>query len=165
MTELDKSQMLIQQKQEKLLEMYEGKIQALLQEKLDNLITEEEYSDQKEDVRRIFLHQFNENLKEVDITTPELHFSNLVTKALLGQVRRAFGCYQAVENLRPVLQQYNHQLGEPVLESSFKSTFDIIEKLEKLNLTMELMVNLGFKQSAIDRVVSNMVDREFPGKR
>lgn len=165
MTDLDKSQLLIQQKQTRLLEMYEGKIQALLQEKLDNLITEDEYKDKQEDIRRIFLHQFNENLKEVDITTPEIHFSNILTKSLLGQVRRAFGCYQAVENMRPVLQQYNHQLGEPVLESSFKSTMDIIEKLEKLTLTNDLMQGMDFSQDLINQVLANMVNREFPGKR
>lgn len=164
MTDFDRSQLLIQQKQSNLLEMYEGKIQALLQEKLDNIIDDENYQNEKEDLRRIFLHQFNENLKEIDITTPEIHFKNVMTKALMGQVKRAFGCYHAVENIKPVINQYNMQLGDQVLDSPFTSTFALIEKVEKVQLALDILKAMEMPENIINHILGNIIDKEFPGK-
>jgi hypothetical protein len=164
MTDFDKSQLLIQQKQNQLLEMYEGKVQTLLQEKLDTIIDEDTYKEQQEEIRRIFLYQFNETLKEVDLATPEIHFRNMMTKALLAQVKRAFGCYQAVENLKPVINQYNMQLGEQVLESEFNDTLNIIEKIEKVQLVLDITEAMKLPQEVAKQIVSNVIDKEFPVK-
>lgn len=162
---IDKSQLDIMQRQNKLLEIYEGRIQALLQEKVDAVVDEDIYEEKKEDLRKEFLSGMNNTLKEVDISTPEIYFKNLMAKALLNQIKRGFGYYEAMMELRPIIKQYNMQIGDEVLESLSKGPLDMIEKLEKVVLIAEIVRALKLEEKYAEKVVSLVIEKEFGHKK
>jgi hypothetical protein len=159
--DFDRSQLEIKQRQSKLLEVYEGKIQSLLQESIDHIIDEDVYTERQEDLRRAFLSDMNNTLKEVDITTPEIHFKNLMSKALLNQIKRAFGYYEAIQELKPKINQYNMQLGEQVLETSTRESFKLIEKIEKVLLITEIVEAMNMAPKYSEKLVNLVIEREF----
>lgn len=163
--DLDTSQINILQKQSSLLEVYEGKIQALLQEKIDTNIDETTYEDKKEDLRREFLSEFNNTLKEVDLSTPEIHFKNIMSKALLDQIKRGFGYYEAMMEIRPKINQYNMQLGEEVLESKTKNSLETIEKLERIVLLTNIVKAMKMEDKYADLIINLNINKEFGIKK
>ena len=149
----------------KLLEIYEGKIQALLQEKLDMAGDEDLFEEKQEELRKEFLGDMNNTLKEIDITTPEIHFKNIMAKALLDQVKRGFGYYEAMMELRPKINQYNMQLGDEVIESKTKGPLETIEKLERVVLLTEIVQALKMPEKYADRIINLAIDKEFGPKK
>jgi hypothetical protein len=159
--DLDKSQIELKQKQTNLTQAYENKIKSLFQDKLDNTITQEDYEDVLDEIRREFLTKITEINRNFDISTPEVHFRHLMSKAIMDQIRRGFGYYEALIEVKPLINQYNNQLGEDLLHNTTKPTFEAIEKIEKIKLIHTIVTAMELPQQYTDRIVNLVIDKEF----
>lgn len=159
--DLDKSQIELRQKQTNLAQAYENKIKSLFQDKLDNTITQETYEEVLEEIRRDFLAKITEINRNFDITTPEVKFKHIMSKAILDQIKRGFGYYEALIEVKPIINQYNNQLGENILMNTAKPTFESIEKLEKINLIHNVVTAMELPNQYAERIVNLVIDKEF----
>lgn len=159
--DLDKNQLDIIRKQTKLMERYEGKIQSLLQDKLDGDLSEEDWNDNQEEIRKSFLRQFQEIYTEIDDSTPEIHFRNVLYKATLDQIKRSFGYYNALTDLDSKVKQYNMELNDQVLENDAQTQLVLITKLEHVKLTATLAEALELPKDWTARIVEHTIDKLF----
>jgi hypothetical protein len=159
--DIDKNQLAVLRKQTDILERYEGKIQSLLQDRLDDNITEEDWGDRQEDLRKSFLREFNEVNAEIDNSTQEIHFRNVLYKATLDQIKRCFGYYNALTDLDSKIKQYNMELNDQVLENDPKSQLSLIMKLEHVKLTATMAEALGLPVKWSNKIVEHTIDKLF----
>jgi hypothetical protein len=151
----------IAREQTALLERYEGKIQALLQERIDNQITDDMWEEKQEDLRKEFLIQYEEVCKKIDTTVPERVFRDCVYNSLHQQVRRFFGYYNAVTDVQRKVDQYNMELNDQVLSVDHKDQLAIIRKVDNVRFASDLLDALQVSAKHKDRILSHMIDRAF----
>jgi predicted ATPase with chaperone activity len=159
--DLDKAQLDIIRKQTALLERYEGKIHSLLQDRLDECITEDAWSELQEDLRKAFLREFQDLYTQVDNSTPELHFRKVLYTATLAQVKRYFAYYNALVDVNAKVNQYNMELNDQVIEIDTQDQIAMIRKLEHVKLTMVMAEALDIPKDFFNRIVNHAIDKAF----
>lgn len=159
--DLDKTQLEVMRKQTAMLERYEGKIQTLLQDRLDGNISDDDYSEQQDELRKIFLREFQDLYSEVDQSTPELHFRKVLYKASMDQVKRYFGYYTAMVDINNKIVQYNMELNEQVLSFESQDVLTLIGKLEHVKMTIAMVEALEIPKKQAQQIVDLTIVRLF----
>lgn len=162
---LDKSLLMKMRQQNEALQRYEGKIQALLQEHIDGTINQEEWQEAQDELRSCFLTDFQEITSKVDITAPEITFRNIVYENSLKRVKRYFGYYKAITDVKKAVIQYNMELNEEVLQVETKDELQAINKLENVKFVLEMATALALPKPVIERIMSNTIDEVFRSKK
>ncbi len=155
---------LLTKQQADSLRSFIGKAQNLLQEKLDKLITEEEYEEQTEELLREEIESLNK-IEHLSNQKYENFFYQLVYSTLLNHIKRNFAYLNAVSALTNQIGKYNQELGAPVLAIDEDFHLKLFAYIDDIHTARTLMQALHIHPDDGQRIINHIIDTKFPKRK
>ena len=124
-------------------------------------VQEEELQEQLEDIRADLLESLKSQFATVERDAPSKTYEAILYALLLDRLRRNFGYFAAISQIRVEAQAMNNMVGDQVFDVDAPKIAKLLSSIDEIYFVRQLCLGLGLPPYEIEQIVEYQIQREF----
>lgn len=127
-------------------------------------VQEEELQEQLEDLRADLLENLKSQFATVERDAPSKAYEAILYALLIDRLRRNFGYFAAISQVRVEAQAMNNMVGDQVFDVDANNVAKLLSSIDEIYFVRQLCLGLGLPPHEIEKIVDYQIQREFKPK-